>query len=526
LGANVRFTRGVLIRPLSLAGVSTCPEVAHARLKNPTSARTRPWCTEPGYALGGSRIHEIRYPTGGPDASDGRRIQLTTSSTPPTEQQCESVGRRCFSPQAIQAAYNVGPLYANHVTGKGVTIAIVDSYGSDTITHDLHVFDQAFSLQPMCGEEGVTCAAGLPTFSQFHFQGAPATNAPPATAKSPGQEAKSSWALEVSLDVEMAHAMAPMANILLVTTPTAETLGVQGFPDMMNAEQYVVDHHMANVISQSFASAEDAFGSAQSLLNLRHAYVSAAANAITVLGSSGDNGTANTQKTPVHTGGSTIPVPTVEWPASDPLVTGVGGTYLCTDPNNTTSRVVDSIDQPAKCQDNPGQAEIGWTFSGGGFSHVFGKPAYQNTLPAGSTAIGSMRGVPDIALQASAGTGALVYLTLPPDGLSGLLCGNVACSTGWYDIGGTSLSCPQWAGLVALADQVNGGGLGLINPALYKVASDPTRYANDFYDVTVGNNTAVTSVPGYPATTGWDPITGLGTPNAVNLIPDLVAAAH
>jgi subtilase family serine protease len=461
--------------------------------------------------------------------------QMTSSTVPPTEAQCESVGRRCFTPQAIQAAYNVGPVYAmtvngHPVTGQGVTIAIVDSYGSDTIAHDLHVFDQAFSLQPMCGEESVTCAAGMPSFSQFHFQGAPATKARPSTGNSqsagPSQEDKSAWALEVSLDVEMAHAMAPMASILLVTTPTAETLGVQGFPDMMNAEQYVIDHHMADVISQSFASAEDAFGSSQSLQNLRHAYISAAQNGVTVLGSSGDSGSANARKQPVSQGGSTIQEPTVEWPASDPLVTGVGGTYLCTDPNNTTTRVADSSIPPAKCKNNPGQAEVGWTFSGGGFSHVFNKPSYQDSLPTGSTAIGSMRGVPDVALQASAGTGALVYISLPPDGQSGLKCGTSPCSTGWFDIGGTSLSCPQWAALVALADQVNGGGLGLINPALYTIGADATRYANDFFDITVGKNQTDPNIPGYPATTGWDPITGLGTPDAANLVPDLVAAAH
>jgi subtilase family serine protease len=449
-------------------------------------------------------------------------VRISGSETPPTEAQCMSVGRRCFSPQAIQAAYNVGPLHGSGIDGTGMTIAIVDSYGSDTMRHDLHVFDQAFGLPPMCGEEGVTCAPGMPTYSEFHFQGSPATKAQPGNGTH--QEDKSAWALEVALDVETAHAMAPGANILLVTTPTAETLGVQGFPDMMNAEQYVIDHHMADVISQSFASAEDAFGSAQSLQTLRHAFISARDAGVTVLGSSGDGGSANDRKTPVGQGGSTIPYPTVEWPASDPLVTGVGGTYLCTDPTNTASRVVDSADPPSKCQANPGQAEVGWTFSGGGFSHVFGKPAYQDTLPAGSTAIGDMRGVPDIGLQASATTGALVYLSLPPDGQSGLKCGSTPCSTGWYDIGGTSLSCPQWAGLVAMADQIHGGRLGLINPRLYDLASNASTYASDFYDVTVGNNTSDPSITGYPATTGWDPVTGLGTPNAAALLPALAGS--
>jgi subtilase family serine protease len=454
--------------------------------------------------------------------------QLTSSTIPPTQTQCISVGRRCFTPQSTRAAYNVQPLYAGGFDGHGMTIAIVDSYGSDTIAHDLHVYNQAFGVASMCGEEGVPCTAGMPTFSQLNVQGSPATKAPPPKSRGTGLENKSAWALEVSLDVETAHAMAPGANILLVTTPTAEVLGVQGFPQMMAAEQYVVDHHLAQVISQSFASAEDAFASTQSLLKLRHAFVSAAANGVTVLGSSGDGGSANGGKSPVSgpNAGAVFPFPTVEWPASDPLVTGVGGTYLCTSATATTGRIVDSLNPPAQCKNNPGVAEVGWTFSGGGFSHVFDTPAYQATLPAGSTPIGAKRGVPDVALQASAGTGALVYLTLPPDGLSGLICGAGPCSTGWYDVGGTSLSAPQWSGLVAIAAQINGGGLGLINPALYKIGADPARYAAGFFDVTTGNNTADPSVPGFPATTGWDPITGLGTPNAAALLPDLVKAVN
>ncbi|MFN2464158.1 MAG: S8 family serine peptidase [Candidatus Dormibacteria bacterium] len=456
-------------------------------------------------------------------------VQVATGTTPPTEAQCENNvrHRRCFTPQAIQAAYNVGPLYAQNLDGRGRTIAIVDSYGSDTIAHDLHVFDQAFGLAPMCGEEAVTCQPGMPAFSQFHKQGAVATNGPPSQSSGTGQEDKSAWALEVSLDVETAHAIAPGANILLVTTPTAETLGVQGFPQMMDAEQYVIDHHMADVISQSFASAEDAFGSTQSLENLRHAFKAAAANSVTVLGSSGDGGTANSYKQPVNNP-RTIPYPSVEWPASDPLVTGVGGTNLCTNPTASTSdpRTI-YVGPPAACSSNPSEAETAWVGSGGGFSNVFGKPAFQSTLPLGSTPIGNMRGVPDVAFQAAPKTGALVYVSLPPDGnSSNIKCSGVPCSTGWYDIGGTSLACPQFAALVAIAVQQNGGGLGLINPALYRIGADSARYANDFFDVTVGNNQTDPTIPGYSASTGWDPVTGLGTPNAANLVPDLALAVH
>jgi subtilase family serine protease len=448
--------------------------------------------------------------------------QITTSATPPTQEQCASVGRRCFSPQAVQSAYHVGPLYQAGFDGRGQTIAIVDSYGSDTMAHDLHVYDQAFNLPPMCGEEAVTCTSGMPTFSELHLQGSPATKAPPSQSKGTGQEDKSAWALEVALDVETAHAIAPGANILLVTTPTAETLGVQGFQQMMSAEQYVVDHHLANVISQSFASAEEAFGSSQSLQQLRHAFISAQQNGVSVLGASGDGGTANSYKEPVANP-RPIPVPSVDWPASDPLVTGIGGTYLCTDPQAPTDQPRTYLaGPPAQCAD--GQAEVGWIGSGGGFSHVFDKPSWQGTLPAGSTPITSGRGVPDVALQASSRTGALVYLSLPPDGNSGLICGSAPCSTGWYDIGGTSLATPQWAGLVAIADQINGGGLGLLNPALYKIGADPAKYASDFFDVTTGTSAASATAPGYPATTGWDPVTGLGTPDAAKLLPDLVAA--
>jgi subtilase family serine protease len=491
------------------------------------------WLLAGAVSSHGGRAPEPPLPVPHPSVSD--YAQISTGTTPPTEAQCftSTVPRRCFTPQGVRAAYNVGPLYSAGYDGHGRTIAIVDSYGSDTITHDLHVFDQAFGLQPMCGEEGVTCAAGMPKFSQLALQGSPATKAPPPTSKGTAQEDKSAWALEVSLDVEMAHALAPGANILLVTTPTAETLGVQGFPQMMAAEKYVVDHHLADVISQSFGSAEEAFGSSQSLENLRDAFKAAAANHVTVLASSGDTGTANDRKTPVGQGGSTIPGPTVGWPASDPLVTGVGGTALCTDPSATSARVVDNADPPAACQapEAQGQAEIVWDeFSrgiatGGGFSHVFGRPSYQSVLPAGSTSIPSaQRGVPDIGLQSSPRTGALVYISLPPDGQSGLICGSAPCSTGWYDIGGTSLATPEWAGLIAIAAQMHGGGLGPINPALYKVASNPADYGADFYDITVGNNQVTPDIPGYPATTGWDPDTGLGTPNAAALLPDLVAA--
>jgi subtilase family serine protease len=160
-------------------------------------------------------VAKVAYPVPHPTVRDYQ--QVSKSETPPTQAQCASAGRRCFSPQAIGAAYNLPPLYAGGKDGSGRTIAIVDSYGSDTMAHDLHVFNQAFGLAQMCGEAGVACTPGMPKFSELSLQGSPTTKAPPSTSHGTGQEDKSAWALEVALDVETSHAIAPGANILRFT---------------------------------------------------------------------------------------------------------------------------------------------------------------------------------------------------------------------------------------------------------------------------------------------------------------------
>jgi subtilase family serine protease len=455
-----------------------------------------------GFASAGSERQASRLPNPIPTLTDSQLV--SASLTPPSEAQCFAIGRRCFTPISMQNSYNLGPLYTEGFEGQGVTIAIIDSFGNPNMAADLANFDTQMGLPHMCGEPGQACGNGTPTFTHVYWNGKTQVKSPPPNSQGTGLQERDGWALETALDVEWAHAMAPKANILNVTTNPAETQGVQGLPAMMNAEQFIVDNHQATVITQSFGTTEENFEGTQSLLNLRHAFISAAANGVTVLASTGDFGTANPGKTPIKNP-ATIPFPTVNWPASDPLVTAVGGTYLCTDP--ATGTTVDSADPPTICQSNPGIREIGWIDAGGGFSHVFTKPTYQDALPAGSTSIGSMRGIPDVAFQASSRTAPLVY-----DSFDG----------GWFLVGGTSCSSPQFAGIVALADQVAGRGLGLINPTLYSLAAGP-NYANYFYDVTTGNNQANPSVPGYPATTGWDPVTGLGTPNAANLVPALAA---
>ena len=420
-------------------------------------------------------------------------------------------GARAFDPSSMQVSYDLTPLYNSGLMGQGETIAIVDSFGYPAVASDLETFSQAYGLPLMCGMPGVTCKPGMPTFHVLMFgnrQVKPPTSSSQSNPYGPGQEQSSGWVGEVALDTQWAHSIAPEANILLVVVPTAETLGVQGFPNMMNAEQYVVDHHMANVVTQSFAAAEGSFGSAQSLLSLRHAFITGTEAGITFMAAAGDSGTANSTKTPVGQGGSTIPYPTVQWPASDPLVTAVGGTNLCTNPFTGSS--LEPTGGPSACNVSPAQHDVAWRGSGGGFSQIFARPPYQDNLPTGSTFSGTMRGVPDVAWQASCGTFVWVYISAQ------------GFTPGYYGICGTSAASPQFAAMVSLADQKAGTNLGLINDSLYALAAGGS-YSTYFNDVTIGNNQTDPAIPGYSASPGWDPVTGLGTPIAANLVPALAA---
>ncbi|MEY9895357.1 subtilase family serine protease [Catenulispora sp. MAP5-51] len=452
----------------------------------------------------------VGYPVVQPFAQDS--VQVAAGVLPPTQAACNAVGRRCFTPASMQNSYDVTPLLSGGNDGHGKTIAIIDSFGYDTVAGDLENFSQQFGLPLMCGMPNVTCTPGMPTFQWDQWDGKRPIKQPPSGSHGTAQQASNAWAEEVALDTQWAHATAPGANIILMSTSVAETQGVQGLPQMMNAEQYLVDNHLADVVSQSFSTAEPDFHGGNSIQNLRHAFISGTAAGVTFLSSSGDSGTENNAKTPIKNPAA-LDTPSVGWPASDPLVTAVGGTYLCTD--GATGTTVDSTSPGGLCSKYPGQRDVGWTDSGGGYSSIFARPSYQDTLPAGSTPIGAMRGVPDIAYQASAGTGVLIYDTAPGDN-----GGSDVNDGSWYVIGGTSSSCPQWAGLVAIADQLAGHDLGLIQPKLYSLASG-TDHGTYFFDVTTGNNTVSSTVPGYPATAGWDPVTGLGTPDAAKLLPVL-----
>ncbi len=419
--------------------------------------------------------------------------RLASHTQPPTQAQCVAAFTvPCYQPAQFQAAYNEQPLFSRGITGKGQTIVIVDSFGSPTIQSDLATFDAQFGLP------------APPSFKIIQPAG-PVGPYDPATM--------SGWAGETTLDVEWSHSMAPGANILLVETPVAETEGVAGFPQIIQAENYVINHHLGQVISQSFGATEQTFPTAQSLLRLRSAYVNAFRHHVTVLAASGDTGAtgySNTAGTLLYTHRA------VDWPASDPLVTGVGGTQLQLDTNGNRT----APDQVWNDSFNTALNQVFFGDNGpnalatdGGKSVIFSRPWYQ----IGDGVHGGRRGVPDIAMS-----GACSGLVVTYQSYGGQ-------PAGWYVVCGTSEASPLFAGIVALADQVAHHSLGLINPTLYALSAE---HAPGLVDVTRGNNTVgftqngtLFTVKGFSAGPGYDLASGVGTVNAALLVPELARAA-
>jgi subtilase family serine protease len=417
-----------------------------------------------------------------------------SSGQPPTTAECEAAfGVACYEPAQIQQAYNLPALYATGVTGKGVTIVIVDSFGSPAIRNDLTTFDRMFGLP------------APPSFKIIEPAG--------AVPRDPGSSSRINWAGETTLDVEYAHAIAPGAGILLVETPVAETEGVTGFPQIVQAEEYVINHHLGDVISQSFSATEQTFRSRASVGALRGAYLDAYQHHITVLAATGDDGAAN-----VGLDGQTFyTVPTTTWPASDPLVTGVGGTqlHLAANGSRTSPDTVwnDTYSGPAQ-QFIFGDSGPDPLAGGGGRSVLFSRPGYQDLV---RKVVGGSRGVPDISMSAACNGAVDVYQSFPGE------------PAGWIPTCGTSEATPLFAGIVALAGQVAHRPLGLINPALYTMAA---LHLPGLVDVTSGNNTVTFTqgghtyeVRGFAAGPGYDLASGVGTVNGAQFVPELAALA-
>jgi subtilase family serine protease len=372
----------------------------------------------------------------------------------------------CLTPHAIRQAYGIQPLIDKGFTGKGQTIIDLVSFGSPTLQQDMDVFDKTFNLPPI--DMQVISPLNVPE-------------------QDPHKD-KEGWAAETTLDVQIIHAIAPEAKVIVLTSPIAETEGTFGLPEFRQLEQYIIDRKLGNIVSQSWGASELTLQDEQGQKELQQwdkiLQEGTTRHHISYFSSSGDEGATDytdDKRTLAR-------VRTTGFATDSPWVTSVGGTTLTRGNNNF--------------------AEKAWNGSGGGFSRFYSMPDYQKLLPAGTqTQFNNHRGVPDVSAVADPSTGPAIYF-----------------KGQWTMIGGTSASAPLWAGITAIANQMAGYPLGFINPGLYELATSST-YHQGFRDIVQGNNNnSRADVQGYPAVSGWDAVTGLGTPNAEKLIPDLITA--
>ena len=419
-------------------------------------------------------------------------IRDAAASTVPTQFPSPSTcvaqsGLACYTPQILHQAYSIPWTIDGQWAGTGEQVAIVDAYGSPTVAGDLATYSAEFGLP----------AADLHV---YYPQGAPTYN----PQQNGGNE--TGWAEETSLDVQTVHGLAPGARINLIVAPT-------NYGNALNlAEQYAVTNHLGAVMSMSFGSDEAAIAGGGNNLQLQQAeaiYQQAANTGMSVFASSGDGGASDGYA-----------VANALFPASDPLVTAVGGTDLFVSSkgkknggtyayqSETTWNDTDPTLCPFGCQYGPFGA------TGGAPSVLFPTPSYQAGVSGNS-----VRTTSDVAFNASVYTATMIYL--------GFLGGS---NNGFYFFGGTSEGAPSWAAVTADLDQamtsVGRSPLGEVNPTLYGLATKVKTYSADFHDVTVGeNNDPYPTAPGFPAGTGYDLPNGLGTPVVSGLLSSLAPGA-
>ena len=391
----------------------------------------------------------------------------------------------CYAPALFRAEYGIQPLLARGIDGHGETVtvlAVAPSPGAPSpsatvapppgvtpasdIRQDLAAFDGMFRL-PAARIQVVTTPGG---------------------AGSPWKAAD-----EEAQDTEIVHTVAPAAALRVVLLP-ASAMGsaANATAGLLAGLRLAVSG--TDVALISFSLGEHYFTKAQ-VTQLHSILLAASAHHVTVVAGSGDNGGFS------DAGFGDTAVREVSLPASDPLVLAAGGTSL--DGNLSagfyTSETVWN-----------GQAGEVLTSgaSGGGFSHLYARPACQD----GVHGISADRGVPDVAGQADQESGWAFVFT--------------GGSTKWImPASGTSASAALWGGLMALAGQYAHHDLGFVNPAIYRIARS-SRYHQAFHDITTGNNivnTPPAGTGGYQAGPGWDPATGWGSPDAQVLVPLLAA---
>jgi kumamolisin len=368
-----------------------------------------------------------------------------------------------FLPCQIEKAYNISGILAGGANGSGYTMAVVDTYdGSEPqpqLSADLASFDTDVGL-----------AAGTVDYLY------------PVPTSRNLNDTSTGWALEEALDLEWARAMAPAATIKMTFAPDP-TAGLYESVD------WLVAHHAADVISLSWGEPDVGvfnayFSACPSACNatsdgsyalLHPVLEDAALEGITVLSATGDCGAA--------AGTSGV---STDYPSSDPYVVGVGATDLTVNASNGYVRESawsgnDSGATSPGCQNQGG--------SGGGYA-PFPRPYWQHDT--GLAVTETLRGVPDVSIDGG-------------DGVEIVFDGYETAASG------TSVSCPIWGGIVTDLDTYGGAALGFVDPSLYSIASGSSGSVA-FHDITTGSN-------GYRAGVGWDPVTGIGSPNVGRLAP-------
>jgi subtilase family serine protease len=479
----------------------------------------------------------------------GVRTATRTSSTACTLPDGSDVSwYHCYTPQDIRSAYGVDavPALSPRVSneGQGQTIVLVDSYGSPTAAADLqHFHDTFFPDLPN------------PNFQQVFPQGNPQyKNACSASSGQSGPCAAAGWSGEATLDIEWAYSIAPLAHLILLAVPPAETEGVQGLPNLFKAISSEIDAAPAGTLfSMSFGITEQTFGGAAGSQTSKFdaVFQKGLAKHDNFFAASGDNGSTGVSKQHKDTG--IYSYPTVGWPASSPYVVSVGGTQLqhgwTWNPSSNDAFTASGDFNPAYWQwTSSGNTEAVWNESwgpigtGGGASALYPRPSWQSGV-AGS--YGDHRIVPDTAWNAAVNGGVDVYITAYPQ----YNCGN---TTGcWTVYGGTSAATPQTAALVALANaarSVTGKGpIGFLDPILYgglgasaysdvvarHYGSAPPTFAGGDVGVSgavtksvgdlVDNQMWEVPIDGYPTAAGHDATTGWGTPRAPAFVAGLAS---
>jgi subtilase family serine protease len=410
----------------------------------------------------------------------------SSSASPPSRStaDCESVAT-CYTPQQLETAYGVKPLLQRGIDGRGETVVLpelaethLDPPQVTDIRQDFAAYDRLFHLP----------TPHLKVVSTF-----------------PG--ATHPWLAfgEEVLDAEVVHAIAPRAALTIVLVK-GTSLDSPGQAVAASVAALRLGPSEGGIISLSPAGqigGEHCVDHAQ-VTQLNAALQADASHHVTVVAATGDTGAAGEPCALIDALGGSLtgftPRKEVNLVVSDPLVLAAGGTTL-------------NASHPAGAwtgetawglpDGSPGSA---FQASGGGFSHLFQKPSYQDGVPG----IGAMRGIPDVAADGDPATGIAVITSNADGGYT--LSGHA----------GTSASAPLWAGIIALADQYAHRHLGFVNPAVYQIARS-SQYHQAFHDITAGSsNTAEfppTTITGYRAAPGWDPVTGWGSPDAQVLIP-------